>query len=92
MALKPPPIGEQPPPELPAVTGMSDQLANYLRTFSLWCRNGFRTKLDLDTAAPGILLMAHDAPAGTMPKVFLIQVNTAGTITATSQPLGSGKP
>ena len=38
------------------------------------------------------MLQAHDAPAGTNAKVFLIQVNSAGAITATPIPLGGGKP
>lgn len=79
---------DQPPPELPNMPDVSDTLSRYLRTFSLWCRNGFRDKLSSTAALPGILLMANDAPAGTAPAVFMIQVQTNGTIIATPVALG----
>jgi hypothetical protein len=82
----------QPPPDLPYMADVSDTLSSYLRTFSLWCRHGFADKISGSTAQPGLLLQANDAPAGTIPAVFLIQVQTDGTIVATPQPLGSGKP
>lgn len=82
----------QPPPDLPNMPDVSDTLSNYLRTFSLWCRHGFADKISASTAQPGLLLQANDAPAGTIPVVFLLQVQTDGTIVATQQPLGSGKP
>ena len=78
----------QPPPELPNDPKTSEILAQYLRTFSLWCRHGFANKLDITTAAPSILLQATDDPT----KIFMIGVNAAGTITATAVPLGGGKP
>jgi hypothetical protein len=86
------PIAAQPPPDLPSDPSLSPQLTNYLRTFSLWCRHGFAAKLGANTALPGILLQANDAPAGTTPAVFMLQVTTAGTIVATPMPLGSGRP
>ena len=92
MATYPSPPSAQPPPDLPSMPDVSDALTGYLRTFSLWCRNGFAAKLDASAALPGLLLQASDAPPGTTPKVYLIRVNTAGAITATAQPLGSGKP
>ena len=49
-------------PELDPET--SDVLANYLRTFALWCRHGFADKLSVTTALPGILIQANDAPGG----------------------------
>ena len=82
----------QPPPDLPSMPEVSDTLTGYLRNFALWCRHGFADKLSGSTALPGLLLQASDAPAGTIPKVFLIQVNTAGTIVATPIALGGGKP
>jgi hypothetical protein len=82
----------QPPPDLPSMPDVSDTLSNYLRNFSLWCRHGFADKLSVSTAAPGLLVQANDTPAGTIPAVFMIQVKTDGTIVATPQPLGSGKP
>jgi hypothetical protein len=82
----------QPPPELPNMPDVSTTLTNYLRTFSLWCRHGFADKLSASTAQPGLKLQAYDAPAGTTPKVFMVQVNSAGTIVATPMALGSGKP
>jgi hypothetical protein len=78
----------QPPPELPNDPKMSDTLAQYLRTFSLWCRHGFADKISATTAQPGIMLQATDDPT----KIFMIHVNAAGAITATVIPLGGGKP
>jgi hypothetical protein len=92
MATFPTPQGEQPPPDLPSMPDVSSALSNYLRTFALWCRRGFADRMPAHQAVSGIVLMANDAPAGTTPKVFLIQVNTAGTIVATAMPLGSGRP
>lgn len=92
MATYPTPQTAQPPPDLPAMPDVNPTLSNYLRTFALWCRNGFADSLRSRSALQGIMLTASDAPAGTIPKVFLIQVNSAGTITATAQPLGSGRP
>ena len=71
---------------------LSSQLTNYLTQFSLWCRNGFAAQLKNNIALPGILLQANDAPADTVPKVFLLQVDTAGAVVLTPVALGSGKP
>jgi len=92
MASQPTSRTLQPPPALPNMPDVSSTLTNYLTNFSLWCRHGFADKLSVSTAQPGVMLMAHDAPAGTTPKVFLIQVTTAGVIVATPMALGSGKP
>lgn len=82
----------QPPPELPSMPDVSSTLTNYLRAFSLWCRHGFADKVSGTTAQPGLMLQANDAPAGATPKVFMIQVTSAGTIVATPMALGGGKP
>ena len=82
----------QPPPELPSMPDVSTTLSIYLRAFSLWCRHGFADKLSGSTAQPGLMLQAYDAPAGTTPPVFMIQVDSAGTIIATPMALGGGKP
>ena len=89
-ASQPTASAPQPPPDLPSMPDVSSTLSNYLRNFSLWCRNGFADKISGTTAAPGVLLMAYDAPAGTTPKVYIIRVNMAGTISAT--PVGLGGP
>ncbi len=87
----------QPPPDLPSLTDAAgklsvDTLSGYLRNFSLWCRHGFADKLSGSTAQPGLMLQAYDAPPGTTPAVFMIQVKSNGTIVATPMALGSGKP
>ena len=92
MPNQPSPFTPQPPPELPNDPQISNQLSNYLRTFSLWCRRGFAAKLDKHSALPGILLQANDAPAGAAPKIFMLQVTTAGTVVVTAVPLGGGAP
>ena len=92
MPNQPSPPAAQPPPDIPSLPGAPVALVNYLTRFSLWCRNGFAAKLSSNTTLPGVMLMASDAAPGVMPKVFLIQVNTAGTITATAVPPGGGNP
>jgi hypothetical protein len=92
MATVPSPPAAQAPPELPNDPKVSDKLANYLRSFSLWCRHGFAAKLDANTALPGILLQANDAPPGTAPAVWLLEVQTNGSFVARPVPLGGGKP
>ena len=82
----------QPPPDVPYDPGMSETLVGYLRNFALWCRHGFADKLSGSTALPGVLVQAYDAPDGTIPKVFVIRVNTAGAISATPIALGGGRP
>lgn len=82
----------QPPPDLPNMPDVSTQLSGYLRNFSLWCRHGFADKISATTAQPGVMLSAYDAPAGTMPKVFMVRVNTAGVVSTYEIPLGGGKP
>ena len=82
----------QPPPDLPNLPEASSSLSNYLRNFALWCRHGFADKISGTTAQPGIMLSAYDAPAGTIPKVFMVRVNSAGVVSAINIPLGGGKP
>jgi hypothetical protein len=86
MANQPPFFTAQPPPDIPGGAGFSESEANYLRSFALWCRNGFATKLDVSMAAPGILLLSPGD------KVFRITVSDTGVVTATAVALGSGKP
>ena len=99
MAVQPPFRTPQPPPELPADPKISDTLAQYLRTFSLWCRNGFAAKLDASATLPGIMIQAKDVCAGDDPnaphRVYLLEVtNASGTpaITLTFVAAGQGKP
>ena len=65
-------------------------LSGYLRSFALWAKNSTDTKLDTRSAVPGILLHANDAPEGTTPAVFSLEVRTDGTLVAVPVPLGSG--
>ncbi len=85
---QPLPQTAQPPPELPNDPKTSDTLSQYLRTFSLWCRHGFADKISGSSAAPGFLLQASDDPT----KIFMLQVNAAGVVSAVAVPLGGGKP
>jgi hypothetical protein len=78
-------------PNLPPMQGVDPRLTNYLHSFALWARHGFADKLSGSTAQPGIMLLANDAPAGTTPKVFRIEVTTAGTIVATPVPIAPGQ-
>jgi len=92
MATFPTAPAEQPPPNLPDLPEAPPQLANYLRTFALWCRNGFRAKLDANVALPGILMQAYDAPAGTTPAVFMLRVQSNGSFVTTPVNPGGGQP
>ena len=87
---QPTPITPQPPPELPNMPDVGTALTNYLRNFSLWCRKGFAAQMKTGTALPGVLLQANDAPKGTTPAVFMLQVQTDGTIVAVPVALGGG--
>ena len=91
MVAQSPPLSVQQPPELTGVQG-DPLLINYLRSFALWAKNGLSNKLDTRSAAPGILLQANDAPAGTTPAVFMLQVTTAGAVVATPVPIGGANP
>ena len=82
----------QSPPDLPHMPEVGDALSGYLRNFALWAKNITANKLDTRTAQPGILLHANDAPAGTTPAVFHIQVQTDGTLVAVPVAIGGGGP
>ena len=82
----------QPPPDLPNMPEVSPTLSGYLRNFALWCRHGFADKISGTTAQPGLMLAAYDAAPGTIQKVFVIRVNSAGVISATPIGLGGGRP
>ena len=86
-----PPVS-QPPPDLPHMPEAGVALTSYLRNFALWAKNSAANKVDAKTAQPGILLHANDAPAGTTPAVFHIQVKTDGTLIAVPVAIGGGGP
>lgn len=88
MAIAPRTI--QPSPNLPEMPGVNPSLINYLHSFALWSRHGFADKVSATVAQPGIMLLANDAPAGTTPKVFRIEVTSAGAVVATPVPIGGG--
>jgi hypothetical protein len=88
----PTPRTVQPPPDLPSMPDVSTTLSGYLRNFALWCRQGFADKISATTAQPGVMLSAYDAAAGTIPKVFMVRVNSAGVVSTVEIPLGGGKP
>jgi hypothetical protein len=100
MAPRPPYTSAQPPPELPADPKLSEMTSQYLRTFALWCRNGFAAKLDANRALPGVMIQAVDATSGLpINAVYMLTIKaTAGpppsapTIVMTLMPSGSGSP
>jgi hypothetical protein len=83
---------ERPPPLIPADPSISNTLSNYLRAFELWCRSGFRDRTPSQEALPSILLLASDTAPGTAPKVFKVQVNSAGVVSAVQIGLGGPNP
>ena len=90
MAATPQPA--HPPPPLPSDPSISPMMVNYLAQFSLWCRQGFADKIKSNVAQPGLLLQANDAPAGTTPPVFHLQVKSDGTLVAIQVAIGGGTP
>jgi hypothetical protein len=82
----------RPPPPLPNDPTITNLLSNYLNQFSLWCRQGFAAKLNANTALSGIMLQASDAPAGEIPAVFLLQVQSDGTVVTTLVTTGGANP
>ena len=82
----------RPPPPLPSDPAISNTLSNYLQQFSLWCRQGFAAKLNANTALTGILMQAANAPAGTVPNVYLLQVSQAGVLAVTLVAPGGPNP
>ena len=81
---------DQPPPDLPNMPDVSDTLSRYLRTFSLWCRNGFHDKLSSTAALPEVLLQGYNAPAGTLPTSWSLQTAQNGGLFVTPIAAGSG--
>ena len=92
MAPKPPFPAPQPPPDLPSMPDVSPAMTNYLRTFALWCRNMFQDKMPAHAALPLVLFQAVDAPAGTTPTVWKLEVLSNGSFRTTQVPLGGGQP
>jgi hypothetical protein len=91
-APQPSPASLQPPPDVPNDPKISEALTQFLRTFSLWCRRGFATKLPADTALPGILLQAFDAAPGTTPAVWMLRVQSNGSFVAHQVSVGGPNP
>jgi hypothetical protein len=79
----------QPPPVPP---GIDAQTALYLQQFTMWCAGQFNNRLSSNSALPGVMLQASDAPAGTTPAVFHLQVKTDGTVVANPLAIGTGSP
>ena len=94
-ASQPTAASPQPPPDLPSMPDVSTTLTQYLRTFSLWCRNGFADKLPASQALPGVLFQACDATGAPTNAVYMLTVKMSGStpqLTLTQVPLGSGQP
>lgn len=98
MASQPTAAAPQPPPDLPSMPDVSTTLTQYLRTFSLWCRNMFQDRLPAHQALPGVLMQAYDAAGNPTNAVYMVQVKMVGsptpvaTLVMTPVSLGSGSP
>jgi hypothetical protein len=79
------PPAAQPPPDLPPLPGAPPALPDYLRRFSLWCRNGFLDRYSLQSSTPHVYMTSL---AGS---VFKFSVNDAGLLLSTAITPGSGK-
>ena len=84
------PQAAQPPPDIPSDPSISGALGVYLRNFALWARNGFADSVHASSAQPGVLVRAYDTAAGANPKIFMIEVSSAGVIRARAIGLGGG--
>jgi hypothetical protein len=91
-APQPSPSSDLPPPDVPHDPKVSDTLANYLRTFALWARNGFANKLPANTALPGVMLQAFDAAPGATPAVWMLRVQSNGSFVAHQVSVGGPNP
>ena len=77
-------------PDVPSDPSISDKLGVYLRNFALWARNGFAEQMRNNEALQGVMLRAYDTVPGTNPKIFTLQVNSAGTLSVKPTGLGGG--
>jgi hypothetical protein len=75
------PVLARPSPPIP--TDVTGSLANYLRSFALWCQNGLAGKLSANTALPAIPMAS---PAGA--PVWNITVDDSGRLMTTEMALG----
>jgi hypothetical protein len=78
------------PPDVPSDPKISESLTQYLRNFALWARNGFAEQMRNNEAHPGLLVRAYDTAPGANPKIFMIEVSSAGVIRARQIGLGGG--
>jgi hypothetical protein len=78
------PPAAQPPPDLPSMPDVSPTLSDYLRRFSLWCRNGFADKVSATAAIPRIYMLS---PLG---YVFKISIGDQGRLHSTPVTYGTG--
>ena len=92
MANQPTPQAARIPPDVPADPGISQSLGVYLRNFALWARNGFAEQMRNNEAHPGLMVRAYDTAPGASPKIFMIEVNSAGVIRARAVPMGGANP
>jgi predicted secreted protein len=72
------------PPQLPAVPGLDEALADYLRRFALWCQNNFNTSVQTNSAATSILLQST-----TTNTVWKLTVDDTGVLHTTQLTPGS---
>ena len=86
------PMSARIPPDVPSDPKISDALGIYLRNFALWCRNGFAEQMRNNEAVPGLLVRASDTAPGASSKIFMIQVNSAGVVSAKPVGLGGANP
>ena len=84
------PMSARVPPDVPNDPRTSPALTEYLRSFALWCRNGFAEQMRNNEAVSGVMVRAYDTSPGANPKIFMIEVNSAGVVRARSIPLGGG--
>jgi hypothetical protein len=77
------------PPDVPADPAISTALTQYLRNFSVWCREGFADSFRNKEALRGIMLRGYDTPPGANPAVWMLEVAGSGQLGVAPMKLGS---
>jgi hypothetical protein len=75
------------PPELPAIAGMNARLADYLRTFALWCQGNFNSTLQKRSATGELFIQSTTGGS-----VWSITIDDNGLLHATQLTPGSADP
>ncbi|HEY1878304.1 MAG TPA: hypothetical protein VGG68_00075 [Caulobacteraceae bacterium] len=77
----------QTPPQLPAIKGLDEALADYLRRFSLWSFANFNASLQKNTATGALYLQSTSGST-----VWSLTIDDTGALHTTALPPGTTHP